>query len=1439
MGLVLDHGMGMFNSNSPFQHLSPRPPTPPRETAINGHDGDSTNAPVQDFENDQPGSKSPSSASPTKEVAVKRVDFFSAPMIHHAAHATPLTSPAAQLRKRSSIKKPAKPLKSILKMPSVPMPLMMSSQGSEGFDRMIQSIIQQLASQSTSARLDAYIALNGAVKLYDDLPDAEILVSNMGILTEFMTRDITWKEADGSLNSNLITQALKFAASSICNPKLSATIGNDFAVFLVERSIAVLEDATMPKSLVKMHLFVLAQQSFPPFIMNANRVDRLITAVKPIDANYSGSGVVVARLTVFQKLLEQAQGTMMARMRDWVGILFHAMLGKIREIRLRAIEFGTLASLRLGTDAAASKAVLDFFQSETENGQTFGEHLNQRLLRMVKDKNTGVSVPQIWSIVVVFQRSKRFPLEDWPQLKNWLLIIQQCLNTSDSDIAGESYIAWNKLVFTIMPGPSTPRVLFNMLKVPSTTGMDRRGSDKHSVQVREFARYSYCDLLHYSLRPGLGFSELDKVWDVYLSPTLIDLFENASGGFSFACAVLGGICTPGPRVWNQNLANESTKPKPDELPCLDAKWVRSRFSKFLAVLTPAFHASMRKTPDDFSTFLSTWRTVLSCVAEAGHQEVKTSNDLKQALISLSKFLSKLFTSGAYSEAPGHEGGQITFVQRLITMLQTSVDILGVTTFGEDIMVRPKEGSAEVSLTPSRRASKQVHAPESPLLFLLNTLHQVPWAWKNTERMADCLLRLLISTRSVDRSTSLHVAPTGAGNLDDAAALYWWRRMAESAISILENIKYHDQALASHLYDSKLRMCLDILRRGLTFTLENEDDLLLFGNLLNSTIATADNFAGNAGASIAVTEPISNMLHDQIGRKQVAVLTQLTIQILSSARWPGTLEDVKEAHLTFNSMDAEVSYSESFKCLGQLTSALLMLLYRQRGGPLGVDSNVRVDVLVEKLLGWIKSSPQPWTPMALAQLQDGIALWVQDQDRTINNNPTLNSTLPAWSQLFEMIDGLPQDGLELLTNLENIFVAGFSSTHESLVQAVIKLWNNRVGEKDMPNCPESIRKALLPHAHAIEALQQPSQPPTEQTNVRFTSELTAPVPGKEQSLVRRSPRKHHKCPTEVTSYSDVPLEMEETESRRETRMVVQSSPRFRPNHPSKSKVMQRLTHHYTEPLPKEDMQAKEVPQADSRPLSDIPSSSSPIYNARQGDAEPVIASSPPRATENGEKQPEVHELTSRPSDTHHPASPVRCTQLARVDEEKSDTSSPGPRLKRRKTESTFRRILSFLGNSQQDDEVEDIQVPAEPCPDQPMQDITSVPESGETNVPSSRTLKRKASAMDDVNAVEPIPEATEVSIVPPAHTVGQEDEVEETLADDSIIDLAEPMQGASLVLQSNEVARPVATPRSIISRLTDVLHDLRDMVSMKPSHERELDDVLFELRKEVHATARGK
>lgn len=435
---------------------------------------------------------------------------------------------------------------------------------------MLQSVLKELASSSKSSRLDAYLALQGALTAYDGIPDRHAMAANMPQFQQFLSRDLMWKDSSGLIDTQIATQALKLACTMVFDSQLSKAMDDEFRVFLIDRSITVMEQPDMPKALVKTHMYLVAQQKFHQSIITPYRAERMISALRTIEERCSSNSLIATRLVIYQRLLDQAPSVMSARLKDWLEHVFHGMLSSINDTRTRAIEVGNHAGLLLGNNPAASKALHDLFETEVEEGQCYCDYLTLRLTSMIGDKErqSGVLVPQIWSAVVLFFRTKRRPLEKWPRLRTWLQVLQKCLNSSDFAIKNQANLAWKKLVFAVLPDAATGSNMLSMLKVPIKAGFEKRNHDRAGKQARQFALDGYHNLLHYSMRPSLTHADLDITWDAYVAPILSEMIEASHKGRINACNILYGLLSSNAGVWNEYAAIDATPIKSHDLPRL-------------------------------------------------------------------------------------------------------------------------------------------------------------------------------------------------------------------------------------------------------------------------------------------------------------------------------------------------------------------------------------------------------------------------------------------------------------------------------------------------------------------------------------------------------------------------------------------------------------------------------------------------------------------------------------------------------------------------------------------------------------------------------------------------------------------------------------------------------------------------------------------------------
>ena len=1008
----------MLSSASLFDSLPARPPTPPREVAkavdeaITFLDDSNeidrlTNKVVRDHctLDPTPGLSPSSSQGSSISNTAKRVGFSPHLVYHKIARPGELSSPSAQLVKRTPLARAVRPPKSILKLANVAPPLTPDDLDSKlnyfspetpgSFAKMLQSVIHQLAGPSRSSRLDAYLALNGVLRTYDAIPEPEAVAQKMGLITQFLSRDLAWKGTDGTWDTNMINQALKLTFCILYDSRLSSALDDDFREFLIERSIAVIEQPEMPKSIIKTHMTLLSQQRFNSSVTTASRADRIITALQTIEDRCSGNIVISARVVVYKRLLEQSPAIMLTRIRDWLDQVFHSMLSDVKDIRTRAIETCTRAGLIFGNQPHAGKALVEMFETEVEAGQTYNEYLNMRLVEMISNMEIGECVPQIWSAVVLFFRSKRKPLEKWPKFKSWILIIQRCLNSSDLTIRYQATLAWNKLVFTVMPDSTTTRTMMDMLKIPICSGMDKRGVDKHSQQVRHYALGSYYNLLHYALRPGLTNEEHDAAWNTFVGPVVSGMTKSSGKGRYVACRIIHGVVGGSTGVWNANVAFDSSALTPEDLPRLDARWVRSRLAKILNILEPVITASMWSSADANAVIDATWRSLLRSVADAGIQEVKVSNDLKEAIALLVSVFRRLWDGCAQLHAGAKDD---RWLKRYFALIDSAVAALGAGPFVEDILTTTKDDSIEVAPTPSHRSSKHYIPSQSPFAILLEQFYHPPTALLNDEIFEASISKL------IERFTSSKTAPTSRLDLlnrtlaqrsfSDAEASVKepvWCAVARNAILALKSEAASSSEQESQSLGHGLRNALDILTAGLTTAL-HASSFSLIDELYDAMFDAAKAGAGEGGVVLGLMEPLAKaLLHASEATMPYGTRAHLLMKELHKAVWPRNRQALDQARKSLWGVGLaphKATIYDPFENLYVLIVSLISSAYNDFED-LPKSSLDTTESIISATIAFLNSSPATLRATALRKMQDGFVLWIQDEQRRTAANEKLS------------------------------------------------------------------------------------------------------------------------------------------------------------------------------------------------------------------------------------------------------------------------------------------------------------------------------------------------------------------------------------------------------------------------------------------------------------------
>lgn len=1038
---------------------------------------------------DTPPPKKTTISPPKKVVFSPCPTYHQIPAIGQSSSPIPLPhQPPARLSNLVQNHVP-RPLKSILKPSAAPLPCTpdeanndtalsyFTPQDPAGFRQMLHSVLLQLEGPSRDARRDAYMAITGAIKSYSRVPDAQSLAEKMARLTQCLSRDLAWKDPTGHLDVQVVQMALSLTCAILFDPQTQDLFDLDFQAFVIDRSIFVLEQAGMAKGVVKGHLHLLCVQRFPRAAFGGGRAERLIHVMQNLEARNS---MVAARLVIYQRLIERAPTTMLNRVKDWIEHIFHALLSSVNDVQRRAIDVCTQMGMLLGHHPQVAKAISELCEKELEEGQCYGDYLNMQLLQMTSDKVKAPLVPEIWVAVIMCFRSKRCPVGKWPKFRDWLLTIQKCLNSSDMAVKRPANIAWNRLVYAVMPDSSTSELLRSMLKVPVLAGLERRGCSELSHQLRQLSLDSYCNLIHYAMRPELAHEELDIAWDMYVGPVLTKI-STGSKGRNTAFRVLHGLLKKTDGTWNANAANERNPIQPDDLPSLDVRWVRSRMARFMAVMEPLTLSQLSMTLDTQHAMDNCWRSLITAVADAGSQEVKASNELKDAIALIVNFLHRLWKSGAAFTA---EDDSQRWLNRYQNMLENAVVSLGSLHFVDDILVKTSADDIEAAPTPSHRQPKQQPMTCSPFVLLFGLYYEPPLALRASgvmQKSAVWFLRLLAGAK-ISTSALLGLLQRSLQNKTDNLSpelehIYGqlWTAVADMATQTLKMQSSVSPQRDTFVMGVALKATTSIILSGLRY--READCQQKVVQMYNAACHSARHVASDGGIVLAVMEPLARLIVEQSSQLSMVSILRLASTIAESGVWPSTrseLDESRKALWTVSLEPCKMQVFDPFDHVYSFFSYTLESSYQSLADFKGGEEKL-VSMLMSSLASFLQRCPPTLFQTALDKLQRGYATWAEDHQgfvfpsgdvpRTEDEQSEKTRTLQlgineSWSQLLSLVTeklSIPK-GL-LLDVLEPLLIAGFSSRSNSIVNATIGFWNSTFAKQQQLDYPVKLSPVL--------------------------------------------------------------------------------------------------------------------------------------------------------------------------------------------------------------------------------------------------------------------------------------------------------------------------------------------------------------------------------------------
>lgn len=978
--------------------LSTRPPTPPKDRlghlidtpSPNGYFAHISSHLLLDTPNESPSSSAEYFAG-SSEKGTKKVLFSP----WHEYH-KPRGVGGKSLIKEGNLRRlppsrDCKSLRSILK-PSTdictasPTGELPPFDGSD-FPKMIHSTMAHLRSPSRNSRLDAYSALLGSLSAYDDLPDIQSMAETLPEFLGHIRRDISAISGEkGTLDTQLATQSLKLLTIFLCTPVLADALPEDFNAYILDQSISSLEDVELPKIVINHYMQVLAKQNFTNKLMTSERAHRVLLIMKDLPDRVKGNGIIGLRLKIYGRLLVQSKHTLAPSATDWVEHLVSGMLGSTKDIRSLAVAFGIDAGIALGTTSLVSQACFEMFNRKSPDGRTVIDFLAKRLNDMTTSKDDILHVPQIWSVMILLLRNRRHQLERWLHLKPWLLVIQKCLNSSDAHVKSLAMTAWNRLVLAVNIDTTTSLHMIKMLRQPVVSHLNRKGGDKSSKQIRQLAHSSYCNLLYYAFRPSATHAQLDMYWEHYMDKILPESFSASKRDNNQACSILAALFhTEQPRPWDENRANTARFIKPDELPCIDPKWIRSRAQRIMNVFEKLLDLPGWGCHLEEEVFAKVaWQSFTSALGDASKQEVKVSIESMSAVAQILNGLAH-FWNRAYVQREGHSSTQSSVLfAKLHTLIQEAVANIGTITFNEPRLLRSPLNHFEAAGTPSSRSTRVQGTLSSPTIHVLRLLMTTIKNAEAPEGYMD-ILRYLVDTAlhsassrvsqlALLRELTAALIPSESAEHANAGTVLWQIIAEATEVAVKMPRSTGGSTQSPQLAGREFRDAARILEVGIGQPSANS--MVLWRRLNSAICDSVRKEVGDGGIVVAIVEPLSAAINNRLIGGQSDFLLSCTASLMQTMAWPHSGHDIDRARKLLWGLPIPNHRPSGLDPLDQFCTMTNRALATTYPSCTELHKGL-VSSLLEALANVLGSCQADVQVGISKRIQQGLALWVED------------------------------------------------------------------------------------------------------------------------------------------------------------------------------------------------------------------------------------------------------------------------------------------------------------------------------------------------------------------------------------------------------------------------------------------------------------------------------
>jgi hypothetical protein len=994
---------------SKLASLSVRPPTPPKDVKEH-EDIDDTLAFMQDpfGINPRPTAnisstsllntpdRSPSSEtgnSLSSTVRKKRVSFqlqtCSTPnKLLPTRQFTPIRSsplrPLAQTRVSG-------PLKSILKASdptSTPPPTDDSAAPAhkfQSFPEMLESVVKALAQGARPSKLDAYLSLVRTLQAYEKVPDIEALINKIGLLSQFIHRDIQAVSISGTgLDSPLIIQALKLLLALVRIPELRPAMDDDFCIFLIERVIKVASDAAMPKVLVNTHLALLMQQNFKPRILTVARVERILELLDTIHERVTGYSVQAYRIRIYKKLIQQHPQIMAAHTEAWFKHPLKAMLSGHKDINSSALDTIMIAAKTIGTERVVTKAVLSILNRVKNDSNTLGGLYAQELERAL-DSDAAPQVPQIWSAITAFLQGSLHESAFFAA-REWLRVFEKFSSSQNESVRLHANVSYNFLVYAIDLSETTAAHKSKMLQdISHHQLLHKRHSKKSELDT---ATLAHLTLLYYALPPQASYAQLDRYWTELVVGIWSPLVDASAPKHSLAaCRIATALFNGSRKPWNEKRALE-LKPQlliqREELPMLDPKWLR----KSLSIVLPFVETLLDAVPwaaitVDDEPLTTMWVALLDSLVEAGSKEIMASSETKDSLAHIVNLLRRMWNTHTAKLAEPQEK-EDSWANKFCFLVKTVIQKLGAFQFTDKCLTRNSQDDFGVASTPSHRSRNQ--GPRiSPLLYFVDLLVN-----KSEEKLSDAVrLRALqlilepcLSVQST-RMSKLELLKDCSAAADTSPSNAVAVKLRTQVWS-LTKLCIEDQFSASNEHQSQqlgkeYEQVVAIMALGSPHLLATQ----LGPQLLTAYSNTVRDEAGEGAVVIVVIEKVSETILSKVNQEDtLACLPYLNILLANLPKTVArrTLEQGRQQLYPGSPAQGRVQEFDPYNHLyGAIVTIGSAAYYNLE------SSNIeQVQAFLTALAISIRQCAMSLLAVYLRKIQGCITLWIEDSYRMLQN-----------------------------------------------------------------------------------------------------------------------------------------------------------------------------------------------------------------------------------------------------------------------------------------------------------------------------------------------------------------------------------------------------------------------------------------------------------------------